>query len=253
MFRNRTRKDVKMRILNSLGHPVTKVNISDAQMDGAIDGAIKKMWRWHPNFSFEAFYVAAITDQYFEDGYLVLPESIDAVTDIIPAGTSPSDPLYFATTEFTLTRNVFLNGVFMTPLSLVDYVAARARVDNYRIALGLDVFPFTYTKFDRHLYLKFPVKKGDMICVRCNEDFIPEATDASLIQGGIMFDNESLQDLALAMCRQIIGASFSKFEGMQLPGGQVVSGQMMLEQGRQDESDIMERLKGEAVDLFYLA
>lgn len=260
MYRNRTRKDVKARILNSLGHPIVKVNISDEQLDGAIDGAIKKMWRWHNNFSFESFCVVKITKEILEQGWFQVPDSFDAVTDIIPVGNSNTDPLYFATTEFTLTRNVFLNGVFMTPLSMVDYFAAMARVDTYKIVTGMDIFPFVFTKFNHQITLKFPVKENDLICIRALEDYTPEeehtgmtSVPTSTIGGGLIFDNETMQDLATALCKQIIGQTMSKYEGMQLPGGQIIQGQAMLDQGRQDEADIMERLRNEACDLFYLA
>ncbi|AXF41501.1 hypothetical protein SHAb15599_00147 [Acinetobacter phage SH-Ab 15599] len=261
MYRNRTRADVKSRIMNSLGYPVVKINITDEQMNGAIDGALKKMWRWHTNFSFESFCVVKITQEILDQGYFVVPDTFDAVTDIIPAGNTNSDPLYFATTEFTLTRNVFLNGVFMTPLSMVDYFAALARVDTYKITTGMDIFPFVFSKFNHRVMLKFPVKLNDMICVRAIEDYPPEEQHTGMnqtvpiseINGGLIFDNETMQDLATAFCKQIIGQTMSKYEGMRLPGGQVISGQAMLEQGRQDEDDIMQRLRNEACDLFYLA
>lgn len=259
MYRNRTRADVKQRILNTLGYPVVKVNITDEQMNGAIDGAIKKLWRWHTNFSFESFHIVRVTQEIADQGYFQVPDTFDAVTDIIPASVNATDPLYFTSTEFTLTRNVFLNGVFMTPLSMVDYFAAVSRVETYKKVTGMDIHPFVFTKFDHKITLKFPVKEGTMLCIRALEDYVPEEqhtgwnVPTSLVNGGLIFDNETMQDLATAFCRQIIGQTLSKYEGMQLPGGQVIQGQQMLEQGRQDEADIMERLKNEACDLFYLA
>jgi thymidylate kinase len=53
MKRNRNREDLRQDILYSLGHPIIRVNITKEHLDSAINAAIKKIWRWHVDGSYE--------------------------------------------------------------------------------------------------------------------------------------------------------------------------------------------------------
>lgn len=68
MKRNKTREDLKKTVLSLLGHPVIKVNITDDQLDDAVNTAIKKLWRWHHDFSYESYYSVLMTSVNMEQG-----------------------------------------------------------------------------------------------------------------------------------------------------------------------------------------
>lgn len=248
MQRNKGRNDVKSRIMQSLGHPIVSVPINDDQMNSIIDGAIKKLWRWYSDFSIDSVYIVTITQAEIDAGGITLPLNIDSVYEVLPCGSTPNDPLYFASTEFQLARNTFgSGGNTFTPLSMVDYIAGAMRIDNYRIAMGLDIFLFDFDRFHRFIKPRFAFKLGDKLALRVSETVNPEDTPVEFMRAGTFFDNETLQDLALGMCKQLIGTIYGKFEGMALPGGKVISGAEMLNQGNTEVDEIMARLKDEAV------
>lgn len=251
MIRNTTRKDLKKGCLGFLGHPVVKINLTDEQIDGCVNAAIKKLWRWDTKATVENFYIVELTQDMIDNG-IILPVTFESVTDIIPTQLNTSDPMYFATSEYVLTQSVFLNGVYAGAFSLVDYYSAQMRVDNYRKVTGVDLRQFTFNKFERKLVPRFAVYVGMKLCIRCLEEVDPESTPAHLLQAGLFFDNETLKELTIAYMKQNIGHVLGKYEGMTLPGGQVVTGATMLSDGKEEEANILQRLRDEACDLFYL-
>lgn len=90
-WRNKSRDDLKKSILKSLGAPVVKVNLTDMQLDDCINYALRKMWKYHPDFSFENYYVKQISADEAAKGGFKIPSRIEAVINMIPQGLSLSN------------------------------------------------------------------------------------------------------------------------------------------------------------------
>lgn len=250
-FRNRSRASTKDALLLSLGHPVIHIPLTNEQLDAIVDAAIKKCWKYFHDFSYEEYIVFELSQQDVDRGYLVIPEDVDNVIEFIPNGNiTNSDPMLYNTTEFQFNRNVFSNGVLLTPFSLADYVLGYERINQWRTLMGVNNFPFSFNRLDRIITPRFKIAVG-MKCIAKVYKNVADDSDISRVTNGLLFDNETFKDLCTALAKQNLGMIYSKYEGRTLPSGFQISGQALKEEGAAEVDSIMQRLRDETVDFFF--
>lgn len=253
MQRNRNREDLRQDILYSLGHPIIRVNLTKEHLDNAINAAIKKIWRWHVDGSYENYYAYQVSAEDATNGWFLVDEDIDAVYEVLPGDGGYLGSKNFASAEWQMTSSTVLSMNRFLPLSLTDYVSAQLRITNTRLVLGDGVKPFKFVKHQHRVIPRFEFKEGDMIVMRVSENVDPEKwMDRGQTPPGynsdLFWDNETLKDLALAYAKQQWGQILKRFSGMTMPGGVTIDGESLLAEGKEDESAVIQRLKDESVD-----
>lgn len=247
MNRNKTRADLRKDILIALGAPLIKVNLTDEQIDYAINYAMKKYWRWHYEGSFENYYAYELQQEDIDNGYIIIPEQFDSVVQIIPT-TYLSDQTNWATATWQMTAgNVLAMNRFL-PLSLADFVATQMRVTNTRIIMGEDYKLFEFVKHQRRVIPNFKWQVGEKIMMKVYEIVDPESTDPNAIDSSLMFDDDVLRDLCIAKCKQMWGSILERFAGAALPGGVQISGQRLIDEGNREEEAWLQLIKDQTVD-----
>lgn len=250
-FRNRSRVSTKEAMLLSLGHPVIHIPLTDEQLDAIVDAAIKKCWKYFHDFHYEQYIIFELTQEDVDRGFLQVPEEIDSVLEFIPNGNlTNSDPMLYNTTEFQFNRNVFSNGILLTPFSLSDYVIGRDRIAQWRNIMGVNNYPFSFARLDRRIYPRFKMFVGQRCIARVYQN-VSDDTDPSKVTNGLLFDNETFKDLCAALGKQNIGMIYSKYEGRQLPSGAIISGEALKQEGAAEVEAIMQRMRDETVDFFF--
>jgi len=58
-----------------------------------------------------------------------------------------------------------------------------------------------------------------------------------------VYDDMFMKDYLTALIKEQWGQNMSKFEGMQLPGGVTISGRTMLEEAKQEKTELRERMR----------
>lgn len=240
-YRNRTREDLQQDILSSLGHPIIQVNLTRAMLDSAINQAIKTCWQWHYDFTFQTQYLVTLTEEDVARNFIKIPENIDAVVEVLAGGWRFGD-FAFTDPEWQLARQMFIQGNRFYPMSLADYTATMGRLYNTEHVLGRHNRPFSFSKLEHIVQFQFKNKPGDIIAMRVYQNIDPENDNPAGIDAGLMFDNEILKNLATAYAKQTWGTILSKFQGIQLPGGIVLDGQMIKQEGAEDVKEIVEYL-----------
>lgn len=251
MIRNRSREDLRQDILSSLGEPIVKVNLTTNHLDNCINQAIKKFWRWHFDGCFESAYVYRVTQEDVDRNYFFVPEIIDSVLEVLPT-TSIFGSGNFATVEWQMTASTVLSANRFANISLVDYVATQQRLSMTRSIVGADVKLFEFVRLQHRVIPNFPIQVDQIIALRTYENIDPESTDPNAIESGLLFDNETLKDLATAYAKQQWGMILKRFSGMTLPGGVVIDGETLIQEGKDDERDVMTRLNSENVVGFFM-
>lgn len=244
-YRNRTRDDLRTDILTSLGWPIIQVNLTKAQIDSAINAALKQLWVWHYDFTFQTEYIYELTEEDIARDYFHVPEGIDAVIEVLSNGWGWGELGEFAFTdpEWQLARQMFQSGNRFYPMSLADYTATMQRLYNTEHVLGKHNRPFAFSKHEHKVQLKFKAKAGDIIAMRVYKNVDPEEDNPSAIDSGLIFDNETLKLLASAAAKQTWGRILTKFQGIQLPGGITLDGQQILQEGNDDWERTIEHLR----------
>lgn len=251
MQRNRSRADLKSDILSTLGHPIVKVNLTDNHLDNCINAAIKKFWRWHHDGSYQNQYVYTPTEEDVARGWFVVPEYIDAVLEVISTNDIMSST-NFATMAWQMTASTILAANRFSPMSLTDYVSVQQQVLNTRAIVGDGVKPFEFARLQHRVIPRFKMTVDKPIVLMVYENVDAERTDPAAIDASLMFDNETLKDLSCAYAKQQWGQILKRFSGMQLPGGVVIDGETLIQEGKQDEAEVMQRLKDETVVNFFM-
>ncbi|BAU40000.1 hypothetical protein [Ralstonia phage RSP15] len=240
-YRNRTRDDLRQDILSGLGHPIIQVNLTRAMLDSAINQAIKQLWVWHYDFTFQTQYLVTLTEQDINNNYIQVPENIDSVVEVLAGGWRFGD-FAFTDPEWQLARQMFIQGNRFYPMSLADYTATMERLYNTEHVLGRHNRPFSFSKHQHIVQLQFPHEVGEVIAMRVYQNVDPEDDNPDMYEVSTFFDNETLKALATAYAKQTWGAILSKFQGIQLPGGIVLDGQQIKQEGNDDADKILDYL-----------
>jgi hypothetical protein len=249
MIRNRTRADFKSDILISLGEPIIKVNVTNDQLDNCINSAIKRYWRWHYDGSYETSYIYTITALDVTNGYIILPEEVDNVISVINTASIGNN---FTTADWQIKSSVLSSYGALSTLNLSDYVLMQQRMINTREVLGTNVHQFKYVSNQKRLILHFPLAENSVIALKTIENVDPESTNPLNVQSSLMWDDDSLNELAVALVKQVWGMIMRRFNGMTLPGGVQIDGDVLVAEGKQEENDVMERWKNENVVGFFM-
>lgn len=248
--RARTREDLANIVLMNLGHPVNTVNVTNDQMNNAIDTAMKRIWRWNYDATFDSCYVFRATKEDIARGWITLPDTTEAVVEVVH-GTDIFGNGNFATAEWQMMASTVLSSNRFLPMSLIDYVGAQQRILNTKLVLRGNPH-FTFVADQRRLIFKFKVREGQLYALRTVERVDPETTDPSGVDSSLFFDNELLKAMATALAKQAWGMNLRKFQGMTLPGGMQVDGNALYAEGKAEEDQLMQQLKDEAVYPIYL-
>lgn len=251
MNRNRSRADLAADIYATLGAPVVKVNLTPDQVDKAIDAAIKILWRWHVDFSFENFYAYQATQEDVDRQYFTIPEYFDGVSEVLPRSFTGND-MSFTNAIWQIQRETVNSTIGFQSISLVDYVAMQQRYSNMRATMGANTMPFTFVRLQHRVIPHFRYNVGEFIVLRVNETVDAERVDDAHVAATLLWDNEMLKALAVANAKQIWGNILSRFKGMTLPGGVQIDGAELLQQSKDEMDEVMKKLDDQTVVNFLM-
>jgi hypothetical protein len=242
MKRAQSRKDFKDKILLSLGHPLIRVDVSNDQLDLAIDKSLKNFFKYSAYGAFESHYAYQVTVDDVTAGYIPIPSNIDAVVEVIHKGFSFSD-LSFATAEYQMTRETFMAAQRFNNVSLVDYVTMKQRLYNTQLIIE-QPRGFEFVRFQRRLIPYFTYFADQFIVMKCYENVDAEI-DGSLdpkivVPANDMWDDEQLLELAVAETKMIWGNILKKFGSVVLPGGVSLDGNNMYQEAKADVKKIIQ-------------
>lgn len=273
LSKNRNRLDLHADILTSLGAPTIKINLTEEQIDQAINSALRQFWTNHRDGSFENFYFVQITQEMADQGFIKIPEHIDAIIEVLPQGFGSGDS-NFANWEWQLAASALpgasggsaiagssyaigtpgvgagVGGAFggiqklsqgvLNQFSFSDYMLAKQSIDTMRLMTGADTKYFNFVRYQRRLYPRFRCNVGDFIAFRCYENVDPDMHPDIC---GELFDDETLKNLATANAKVMWGNVLRKFGNVMLPGGVTLDGQQLVEEGNADVAQIIKDMQ----------
>lgn len=251
MKKSTTRAQMRHDILVNLGHPYITVNLSDEQLDKAINNALKIFFRNNYHGTFESCYVVQLTDQDCINGYVTVPEWIDSVVEVLPHGFALDD-LNFMTVEYQMTRDIMMGYNNFSNINLVDFVTMKERLYNTAMIIE-QPRGFVYVKYQRRMIPKFRMTTGHHIVMRCYENVDPEndQNNPDHVEAGEVFNDEYLKELATAFAQQIWGNILKKFGGVVLPGGVTLNGEKLYDDATAEIEKLSNMmLYGNPVDFF---
>ena len=215
--------------LRKLGAPVIQINVDPEQVEDAVDDALQLYNEFHYDGSVQTYWKHQVTGTDVTNNYITVPDTIQYIYRVLPIRNRYSS----TASLFDIRYQLHLNDIFDLSYagSMHHYVHTKQYIDLLGMALyGYDEFRFT-RMMDR---LELPtvewgqdIKEGDYIILDAHTIIDPETYTE-------VYSDRWLKKYLTALIKRQWGANLKKYENVQLPGGVVLNGQQLFDEGAGD-------------------
>jgi hypothetical protein len=224
-----TREEFKDYCLRRLGKPVVEINVDDDQVEDRLDDALAYYRDYHYDGSEKDYVKHQLTANNVTNKYIEIPESIMSVVNVFPIGTGTS-----TNNMFSVRYQLSLNEVFdWSSQQMAPYVMTMERLSQLeQLLIGMQ--PIRHSRHKNRLMIdtdwtRFSV--GEYVIIECYRVIDPEVYPD-------VWKDWWLKRYATAQIKRQWGSNMSKFEGMQLPGGVMMSGLRIYQEAVEEINDL---------------
>jgi hypothetical protein len=221
--------------LRNLGAPVLEINVDDDQISDRIDEAIQYYQEFHSDAIQKTFLKHQITQDDIDNQWIPVPDVVTTVQRIYPTSTRGGAAM------FDIQYQMFLNDMFNLGFSgrLAEYYHTKQYLNLMDDILN----PMPRTRYVRHgdrLYIdtdwknRMPV--GSYVIVDCYRIVDPDENSS-------IYNDMYLKRYATALIKRQWGINLKKFEGMQLPGGVSLNGQVIFDEANNEIQKLEEEIR----------
>ena len=248
MAKPSTRETLKQYALRALGKPVIDINVDDDQLEDRLDEAYQYYAQYHydgirrtylkyqytqadynrmtVDGSVESQAKNSVTTNWKEgQGFLVVPESIISVINVLPFSSKGNLNL------FDVRYQLRLNDLYdFSSTSIINYDNVLRHLDFLdHILVGEK--PMRFNQNDNRLYIdmdwKNDLQVGEYLVIECYRKLDPTTfTDVN--------DDLFLKRYVTALFKKQWGANLSKFNGVAMLGGVTLNGQQIFSEALSD-------------------
>ena len=225
--------DFKLRVLQELGHPVIKINVSEDQLDNAIKKAITFYQRNHYDGSEQMFIPVKITEDIKLNKFVDFDKDVIGVTRVLTPKISSTNIL---SVDFIMTADAawsaFRSGGGMA--SFYNMMAYRSMIsETFQNPIPIR---FNYNRGRAHLDIRDSRLEVDQwLCFECIVAIDP-------LRDTRMFEDPWLIDYATVCVKEVWGQTLKKYEGVQLPGGITLNGGQIYQEAREQRKEMEDRV-----------
>lgn len=227
-----SRKEFKEFCLRRLGAGANKVNLTEAQVDDAVDRAMYLFTQYHMDATEKTYFRYQITQQDITNGYITLPENIIGAIRIFPVGSAMG-----ANSLFSMQYQFIVNDLYnFSNVSLLPYYLTMQHIQ-FMEEMLVGQKSFRFNRFNNILYLDM-----DMSVLAEGQWLVVEAyniIDAN--QYVKVWSDRWLQDYTSALMRKEYGQNLIKFETM-MPSSTKMNGRMIYEDGVREITELEDQL-----------
>lgn len=228
-----TRQELIDYALRRLGAPVTEINIEETQLEDMVDDALQLYKERHYNGSIRTYRKHQITDTDITNEYIPIPDTIDTIYKIFNIQSKSG----ISSGMFNFKYQLYMNDVFNLAYAgaMSNYYQTMQYLNTLELILnGYDEFEFN-TLEDR-LYLPSANWGKDIL----KDDWVTMEVELNLdeLTYPEIFNDRWLKRYVTALFRRQWGANIKKYDNVVLPGGVVLSGQSIYDEGNQDVMEL---------------
>lgn len=221
--------DFKEFCLRKLGKGVIEINVSTAQVDDRVDEAVNFYQDYHFDGTERVFYKKQITQDDKDNGYIDLPDNIIGAVNMFDIGDADN-----TNNLFNIRYQIALNDLYtLTSQSLVPYYMAFQHLELYeQILIGKQ--PIRYNRHRNRFHIDMDWDKlavGEYLIIEAYQVIDPDTYSK-------MYGDYWLQRYATALIKIQWGENLKKFQGMQMPGGMIMDGVSIYNEGIRDKEQL---------------
>ena len=233
-----------------LGDPVIEINVDEDQIEDRVDEAIQYWQHYHSEATFRCYVSHQVTETDVTNKYITVGSDVLYLTR-----------LFNLASAFQGTRNMFDIKYQMMLNDIADmhnYIGDLAYFEQMQQYLSildqkLNGHPLTeYVRKQNRLYIfgdfeDDDIQKDDYIVYEAYKIIDPNSFSN-------VWNDMWLKSYATALIKQQWGINLIKFEGMQLPGGVILNGRQIFDDGTAEAEDLREkiRLEHERPPMFFV-
>jgi hypothetical protein len=232
----RTREEFADYCLRALGAPVLEINIAEEQISDRIDEALQFYFFYHSDATEKTYFKHQITEEDMKNQYVTIPDRIATVSNIIPLGLTSQGS---SSQPFTFEYQHALHN--MHNLAYAGTMSYFYQTKTYMSMVEQILRPITSIRFNRHMNKLFIdgrwgtiIKQGIWIAIEGYIVVDPEEYNS-------VYNDYFLKRYATSLIKRQWAVNLKKFEGIQLPGGVTLNGQIMYDEATTE----LERLEEE--------
>lgn len=235
-----SRQDLIDYCLRRLGDPVIEVNVDEDQIEDKIDDAIQLYQEFHSDATFRTYLQHQLTADDITNKYFAISSNILYVTKMFPADSTfvNSTNMFSFQYQFALSDYHNLSDVGSGGLAYYDQMQQYLSLIDMKINGTPQI---TFSRRQNRIYIWGDIedktlKAGDYVCAEVYMTVDPTTYTN-------IYNDMFIKDYTTALIKEQWGLNMSKFEGMQLPGGVTINGRALLEDARQEKTELRERMR----------
>ena len=240
-----TREEFKERILQNLGHPILKINVTPEQIDNVIDDTLYRFFERHYMGIETGYYIVTPTAEDVQNGYMILPPDIAGVGELYRVNTDSN--IYSVDFQLKMAE--------LWGLSSVTFAGSLSYYYTVKMHLGLltELFQpdrsYSYNYVTNKLVVYglaelFQSGEGGMI-LKVFKKIQPSdgtPTNTNSVTGNI-WQVLWLIEMATAKLKLQWGNNLSKYSGVQLLGGVTLDATAIKAEAKQEIIDLDNELQ----------
>jgi hypothetical protein len=238
----RSREQLKQYALRALGAPVIEVNVADEQLEDRLDDAIAYYNMYHYDGVERMYLKHLITSTNMTNKYIQLPDDIRGITRVFSLNANSSNSILNYETQFRMdmianlhNSNITDYQMTMNHLQMLDTLLSGQNQLRFNKNNGKLYIDMNWDKLSPFHY----------IIVDCYQAIDPELETK-------MYDDVWLKAYVVAKFKMQWGQNLSKYNGVSLPGGVTIDGQVMYDTAVSELSALEQQAANESglLDMF---
>ena len=240
MAKPTTRQGLINYCLRKLGHPVVEINVDDDQVEDRVDEAFQYYRDFHYDATQKVYSSMQLTSNVIAQQYITLPDEMIGVERILQISNRSN-----GASMFDARYQLMLNNIqSLTNTDIIYYSMLKTEL-NLINDLMTGQKPVRFNRHMNRLFIdldwKNEIHEGDYVIVEGWSSLDPDTyTD--------VYNDGFLKRYCTALIKQQWGINLKKFEGVQLPGGVTLNGQIIYNEATEE----IDKLKEEVQDTYQL-
>ena len=223
--------------LRKLGKPVINIEIDQTQLDDRTDEAIELYIQRHYDGVTEVWKKYYITAKDVTKGYITPPSNMVSLTELIDpslTGTASSAEA-FERINYQIAQSDMLNPITGGAIDTSGYYIQKQSIETM-----LDVLSpsrnFQFNYITKYLNTSGILVEGNFIILHGYEAIDPEKHIN-------VYNDEWIKKFSTSLIKQQWGTNIKKYDGVQLPGGVTMNGQVIYDEATAELERLLEQFE----------
>lgn len=215
--------------LRQLGKGQINIEVTDEQIDDAIEMALKWFIDYGADFTERVYYKHQITDTNKTNKYIPIPDNIVGISRVFPMGEAMNN-----SSMFSIRYQIALNDLYtLTNVSIVPYFMTMQHLRLIEeVLVGVPMYRYTKTLDRCYIDIDWStVTTGSYLLIEAIQVIDPSEFPQ-------IWQDQWLIKYTTALIKKQWGSNTKKYGDMRLPGGAVINGQIIYDEALAEIKEI---------------